>query len=120
VIPQGVQVFVAIDPIDMRSSFDRLSGIAKEQIGYDARSGALFIFCGRRRDALKILFFDGSGMCIFYKRLDRNRGVFRLPEATSEGAHHVEIDDAALDALLDGIEVEAPASRARVRRPRMH
>jgi transposase len=61
VIPQGVQVFVAIDPVDMRSSFDRLSGIAKEQIGYDARSGALFIFCGRRRDALKILFFDGSG-----------------------------------------------------------
>jgi transposase len=118
VIPQGVQVFVAIDPVDMRSSFDRLSGIAKEQIGYDARSGALFIFCGRRRDALKILFFDGSGMCIFYKRLDR--GTFRLPEAASADAHHVEIDDAALDALLDGIEVEAEAPRARVRRPRLH
>jgi len=66
VIPQGVQVFVALDPVDLRSSFDRLSGIAKEQVGYDARSGALFVFYGRRRDALKILFFDGSGMCIFY------------------------------------------------------
>ncbi len=66
-IPQGVQVFVALDPIDLRSSFDRLSGIAKERIGYDARSGALFVFYGRRRDALKILFFDGSGMRIFYK-----------------------------------------------------
>lgn len=119
-IPQGVQVFVALDPVDMRSSFDRLSGIAKEQIGYDARSGALFIFCGRRRDALKILFFDGSGMCIFYKRLDRDRGVFRLPEATSEDAHHVEIDDAMLDALLDGIEVEGADPRASVRRPRLH
>src|SRR5208283_6223918 len=83
VIPQGVQVFVALDPVDLRCSFDRLSGIAKEQIGYDARSGALFVFYGRRRDALKVLFFDGSGMCIFYKRLDHS--VFKLPEATEEG-----------------------------------
>jgi len=102
-IPQGVQVFVALDPVDMRSSFDRLSGIAKEQVGYDARSGALFVFFGRRRDALKILFFDGSGMCIFYKRLDG--GAFRLPDARG--------DDATLEALLDGVEV-APASRSRV------
>jgi transposase len=116
-IPQGVQVFVALDPVDMRCSFDRLSGIAKEQIGYDSRSGALFVFYGRRRDALKILFFDGSGMCIFYKRLDRN--TFRVPEAGAEGARHVEIDDATLEAMLDGIEVDA-APRARVRRPRVH
>jgi transposase len=116
-IPQGVQVFVALDPVDMRSSFDRLSGIAKEQVGYDARSGALFVFFGRRRDALKILFFDGSGMCIFYKRLDRQ--LFRLPEAATEGARHVEIDDATLEALLDGVQVE-PRRPARVRAPRVH
>ena len=62
-IPQGVQVFVALDPVDLRCSFDRLSGIAKEQMGYESRSGALFVFYGRRRDALKILLFDGGGMC---------------------------------------------------------
>jgi transposase len=67
-IPAGVQVFVALDTVDLRCSFERLSGIAKEQIGYDARGGALFVFYGRRRDALKILFFDGSGMCIFYNQ----------------------------------------------------
>jgi transposase len=116
-IPQGVQVFVALDPIDLRSSFDRLSGIAKERVGYDARSGALFVFHGRRRDALKILFFDGSGMCIFYKRLDR--GVFKLPEPTAPGDRQVEVDDAVLEALLDGVEIEAPP-RGRVRRPRLH
>lgn len=116
-IPQGVQVFVALDPVDMRSSFDRLSGIAKEQIGYEARSGALFVFYGRRRDALKVLFFDGSGMCIFYKRLDR--GVFRLPEAVAEGTRHVEVDDAMLEALLDGVQVDATPP-VRVRRPRLH
>jgi transposase len=101
----------------MRSSFDRLSGIAQEQIGYEARGGALFVFYGRRRDALKVLFFDGSGMCIFYKRLDR--GTFRVPEPEAEGARHVEVDDATLEALLDGIDVDT-TPRPRSRRPRSH
>lgn len=114
-IPQGVQVFVALDPVDLRCSFDRLSGIAQEQIGYEPRGGALFVFYGRRRSALKVLFFDGSGMCIFYKRLDR--GTFRLPEAVPEGTRHVEVDDATLEALLDGVQVE---SAPRTRRPRLH
>lgn len=114
-IPSGVQIFVAIEPIDMRFSFDRLSGLAKEQVGYDARGGALFVFFGKRRDALKVLFFDGSGMVIFYKRLDR--GTFQVPEPPSETARHVEIDDATLDALLDGIHVEASSERSR---PKTH
>jgi transposase len=114
-IPAGVEIFVALEPIDLRFSFDRLSGIAREQIGYDPRSGALFVFYSRRRDALKVLFFDGSGMCQFYKRLDR--GVFRVPEAQHEGARHVEVDDATLEALLDGIDVD---SSPRARRPRIH
>jgi len=116
VIPAGVEIFVALEPIDLRYSFDRLSGIAQEQIGYDAGSGALFVFYSRRRDALKILFFDGSGMCQFYKRLDR--GTFRLPEPGAEGARHVEIDDATLEGLLDGVDVEAPPSRPK--RSRVH
>jgi len=101
-IPHGAQIFVAIEPIDMRYSFDRLAGFALERIGYDARGGALFVFFGRRRDAVKVLFFDGTGLCVFYKRLDR--GTFRVPEVAS-GASHVELDDAMLEALLDGIEV---------------
>jgi transposase len=104
VIPQGVQVFVALESIDLRYSFDRLSGLVKEQVGYDARSGALFIFYGRRRDALKIVFFDGSGMCIFYKRLDKGR--YPVPEKPEPGARHVEIDEGMLEALLDGIAIE--------------
>ena len=103
-IPQGVQVFVALEANDLRYSFDRLSGLAREQVGYDPRSGALFVFFGRRRDALKILFFDGSGMCVFYKRLDK--GSFRLPESPEPGARHIEVDDAVLDALLDGVAIE--------------
>ena len=117
-IPHGVQIFVALEPIKLCYSFDRLSGLAKEQVGYDPRSGALFIFFGRRRDALKILFFDGSGMCVFYKKLDR--GVFRIPEAMSPHDRHIEVDATMLEALLDGIDVEKKA-RARHRPvPELH
>lgn len=115
-IPVGVAIYVALEPVDLRCSFDRLAGIAQERVGYDARSGAMFIFYGRRRDALKVLFFDGSGMCIFYKRLDRS--TFRIPEPTKEGDRYVEVDDATLEALLDGIEVEAPPPKKST--PRVH
>ena len=110
-IPSGVEIYVALEPVDMRLSFDRLAGVAKEEVGYDARSGALFIFFGKRRDALKVLFFDGTGMVIFYKRLDR--GTFQVPEAPNKTARHVEIDDATLEALLDGIDVDEASARSR-------
>jgi len=109
VIPSGVDVFIGLDPIDLRWSFDRLSGIVAERIGREPRGGAMFVFFGRRRDAIKVLFFDGTGMCVFYKRLDR--GTFRVPEATSRGATSVEIDERTLDALLDGIDVNASPPR---------
>lgn len=111
-IPTGVQIFLALEPVDMRWSFDRLSGAVQEAIGYGARSGALFVFYGKRKDALKILFFDGTGMVIFYKRFDSS--VVRLPSDTAPGAKQIELDDAMLEALLDGIVLqEKPASRRR-------
>lgn len=117
-IPSGVQVFVALEPVDMRWSFDRLAGAALDRIGYDARSGALFIYFGKRRDAVKVLFFDGSGMCLFYKRLDR--GVFRLPKGCTPEAKHVELDEGLLDALLDGIDLDEAPKRVPRSRVRVH
>ena len=110
-IPHGVEVFVGLEPIDLRWGFDRLAGLVEERIGRDARSGALFIFFGKHRAALKILFFDGSGMVVFYKRLDA--GTFRIPEPLAPGATSVVIDERVLEALLDGIDVEAPAQKRR-------
>ncbi len=112
-IPHGVEVFVGLDPIDLRWSFDRLAGIVTERIGREARSGALFVFFGKRRDAMKVLFCDGTGMCLFYKRLDR--GTFRLPEAS--GAASIAIDERVLDDLLDGIDVESAKKRTRLVQP---
>lgn len=100
-IPHGVQIFVALETIDLRYSFDRLAGLCNERIGYEARSGALFVFLGKRKEALKVLFFDGTGMCQFYKRLDRGR--FPWPEPSESNTSHVELEESTLEALLDGI-----------------
>ena len=111
-IPHGVEVFLGLESIDLRWGFERLAGLVAERIGRSARSGALFVFRGRRGDAIKVLFFDGSGMCIFYKRLDR--GTFRWPEALPPGTTSVAVDERALEELLDGIAVDA-ASRPKTR-----
>jgi transposase len=103
VIPHGVEVFVGLEPIDLRWGFDRLAGLVTERLGRDARSRALFVFFGKRRDALKVLFFDGTGLCLFYKRLDA--GTFRLPLAP-EGTTTLMIEDRALDDLLDGVDLD--------------
>ncbi len=110
-IPHGVEIFVGLEPIDLRWSFDRLAGIVTERIGRESRSGAMFVFFGKRREAIKVLFFDGSGLCLFYKRLDR--GTFRVPEVQAGESATVEIDEAALDDLLDGIDVQATRPQPR-------
>jgi transposase len=117
-IPHGVEIFVGVEPIDLRWGFDRLSGLVSESIARPPRSGALFVFFGKRRDALKILFADGTGLCLFYKRLDR--GTFRVPLVHDAGATSVTLDERALDDLLDGIDVETEKKTTRRRVARVH
>ena len=105
-IPAGVEVYVSLDPVNLRLSFDRLAGLVEERMGRSARSAAVFVFFNRRRTMLKALFFDGSGMCIFYKRLDRGR--FNLPDPVDDGDEQVvELNERELDELLDGLVVQA-------------
>ena len=112
-IPRGVEIFVALDPIDLRCEFDRLCGVVTEQLGRSARAGALFVFFGRRRTAVKVLFCDRTGVCVFYKRLDAN--TFRIPEPAIEGDVARLIDERAFDDLIDGIDIDL-ASRSPRRR----
>lgn len=81
----------------MRRSFDGLALAAKEHLGEDADSGALFVFANKRRNRLKVLWFDGSGHCILYKRLHRAR--FLLPTAQT-------IDAKMLSSIVRGFENE--------------
>jgi transposase len=111
-IPRGVEIFVALDPIDLRWGFDRLCGVVTERLGRSARSGALFVFFGRRRTAAKVLFCDSSGICVLYKRLDA--GTFRIPEPALDGDVARLIDDRAFDDLLDGLDLEPVPRRRRV------
>ena len=73
-IPAGAEIYMAVGPIDLRWGFHRLSGVVNEQIGRDVRCGELFLFIGKRRDALKI-----------GQRQSRQRGIQLLPDAVSEG-----------------------------------
>lgn len=113
-IPSGIQVYGALEPVDMRFGFERLSGLVRERIGYEARSGALFVFFGKRRHTVKAIFADSTGACMFWKRLDR--GMFAIPEPDHPDAAHVEVDEATLDALLEGILVADRQPKRRVER----
>jgi transposase len=115
-IPHGVEIFVALESVDMRLSFDRLAGLVQERARRSVRSGALFLFFGKRRSVLKLIFFDGSGLCIFHKRLDSR--LFCVPSAVDADAV-VRIEERALDDLLEGIDVERRPP-GKPRRPRTH
>jgi transposase len=94
-IPSGTRIFVCTEPQDMRRSFDALALAAKEHLGEDPRSGALFAFVNKRRNRLKVLWFERNGFCILYKRLHLAR--FEMPMSRT-------IDPRALATLLRGVE----------------
>ncbi len=96
----AVRVFVALAPVDLRGSFNRLSALAQNQLAQDPLSGHLFVFANRSRNRVKILFWDGSGLWVCAKRLEQGR--FSWP--TGEGAS-VALRAAQLSALLSGLEV---------------
>ena len=109
-LPPAVRIFVATAPTNLHLSFDRLAALARDVLEQDPLSGHLFAFFNRSADRVKILYWDRSGFCLWYKRLER--GVFHLPRA---GARHLELDAADLMLLLDGIELTAVIRRPRYR-----
>ncbi len=102
-IPSQVSIFVATSPVDMRRALDGLAEQARAGLGKDPESGALFVFRNAKRNRLKILWYDRTGYCLLYKRLDR--GYFRLPEAFAEGTTAVVVDARELAAILEGVQL---------------
>ena len=99
-------IFVATEPVDMRLSFDRLAGLVRERFGQDPRMDAVFAFHNKRLTHLKLLWHDGTGYRIVFKRLDRGRGRFRIPGRASPGARHVGVSARVLDTILRGIDMK--------------
>ena len=105
-----LKVFVASAPCDLRLSFNGLWAAAQQQLGEDPRSGALFVFGNRRRNRLKILYFDGTGVVVLAKRLEE--GTFRWPLSAAEPGAKIRLAPQALQLLLDGVDLREGARRA--------
>lgn len=110
----GTRVFVGIEPVDMRGSFDSLAG-AVRRLGLEPTDGHVYLFFNRRRRLCKAVWFDGSGWCLFSKRL--SRGTYELP-VVEPGQDRVTVDAATLASLLEGIELKARRRRWYRRRRR--
>jgi len=110
-LPASVRVFVATTPVDLRKSFDTLAGVVRAQFGRDPLDGHVFVFIGRERTSVKLLWWDRTGYAILHKRLAV--GLFSRPVGTA-AAVELEWPDVLL--LLEGIDLAGSRRRARWRR----
>jgi transposase len=100
-VAAGTRIFVATGATDMRKGFDGLCGVVTSTLQKDPLSGHLFLFVNRRRDKLKILYWDGDGLAIWYRRLEQ--GTFQMP-TVSEDKKTAEIRSDELTMLVRGID----------------
>jgi transposase len=103
-LPPSVRIYFATELVDMRNGIDGLRAIVEAALKKDAYQGHLFVFVGKAKDKVKILFWDRNGFVLYLKRLERGR--FQLP-AVDARTKHVAMDPAQLAMLLDGIDLNA-------------
>ena len=105
----GLKVYVALEPCDLRKSFNGLEGLVRERLGEDPRAGALFVFINRRHTRLKILYWDGSGLWLLIKRLEK--GTFSWPKTGQTEGTKMRLAPEALALLTDGIDLRGARLR---------
>lgn len=103
-LPPSVRIHFATELVDMRNGIDGLRALVESTLKKDPYSGHLFVFVGKSKDKVKILFWDRNGFVLYLKRLERGR--FQLP-AVAAHARHVEMEPTQLAMLLDGIDLNA-------------
>src|SRR6202012_2406749 len=101
----GTQVYLVSRPVDLRNGFDGLAAKAQQIVGADPFSGHLFLFRGKRGDYKKALYWDGSGLCLFAKRLEKGRFVW---PPIVDGA--LTLTPAQLALLIEGIDWRRPVA----------
>lgn len=104
--------FLFNERVDMRKSFNALSGIVQSQMGKEATSGDVFIFLGKDLSKVKLLVWEPSGFLLYYKRLEA--GTFSLPKGQQSA---VSLSYPELCLLIEGVEVEVKYRRKRYSRP---
>jgi transposase len=112
--PPGIQVFMATAPVDMRKSFDGLSAVVQTVFERSVLDGHLFLFLNRRRDRIKILWWDRDGLAIFSKRLEL--GSYEVPRHESN-TQQLPLDATQLALLLNGVKLDSAQRRRRYVRP---
>lgn len=118
-LTDATPIYLYTRPTDMRKSFDGLCGLiaahlAAETGHADVTRGGLFVFVNRRRDRIKVMYFDGDGLAIWYKRLEQGR--YQLPVCDA-GRSSVTIDARQLRLILDGIDLTSVRQRKRYTLP---
>lgn len=111
-LPPSVRVFLCTQPVDMRLAFDRLAVLAEQVLRENPYSGHLFVYVNRRADRVKVLYWDRSGLALWYKRLEK--GTFCFPR---EQGVRVEIDTTELALMLEGIDLRGAKRQKRYRGP---
>lgn len=101
----SLKVYVALEACDLRKSFNGLWVVVSEQLKLDPKSGAIFVFTNRRKNRIKVLYWDGTGVWVMAKRLEE--GSFRWPKSARSGAKKIKLTPEALAMLTDGIELRA-------------
>lgn len=103
----ATKIYLALEGVDMRKGFDGLYGLVRDRLGKDPLSGHLFLFANRARSRLKVLVWDGSGLWVCAKRLERGR--FRWPEAPQQGCLVMRPEELAM--LVNGLDLAAARPR---------
>lgn len=113
-LPGSVRVYLCLTACDMRKSFDGLHAMVREYLELDVFAGHLFVFASRRKDRVKILYWDRDGLAMWSKRLEQ--GTYAVPLGNSAEEHRREITVQELGALLSGIDLEKAERRKRYQR----
>ena len=111
-LPASVRVYLCVSPCDMRRSFDGLHALVKDHLQLDAFAGHLYVFSNRRKDRLKILYWDRDGFAIWAKRLED--GHYVIPSG-EPGSRRFEVTIQELGALLSGIDLSTATRHKRYR-----
>ena len=113
-LPASVRVYLCLAPCDMRKSFDSLHALVRDHLELDPFAGRLFVFTSRRRDRVKILYWDRDGFALWSKRLEE--GTFAVPLDDDARERRREITAQELGALLSGIDLTQATRRKRYSR----